>query len=195
MFLQRMCRFWPPSVGAPGTSGRVLPARGQWQSCLGIPNRSGSPCSLFQVRILDEQNSDLLLSVILKYLPRSQGIFCRMLAQGNRCPGEILEPVRWPLASGFELLLQSPSVGTQKERLLSLRGPRIPSQGIVFPSTKQLSSCAPQGSGPSTPAERLRESTGISGSTGRGRSRGEGSPALVKSEAVALGKQGASSSA
>lgn len=79
---------------------------------------------------------------------------------GQPCPGEILEPVRWPLTSGFELLLQSPTVGTQKEMLLSLQGHWLPSQAVVFHSTKHPSSCATQGSGPSTPAEGFGKALG-----------------------------------
>lgn len=197
MFWQRTCRLATQGEGrvALGNSGRVLPAQGQWQSWLGIPYQSGSPHSLFQVHILDEYNGNLAF-----YYPEISAPLSDRLLQdagtGQPCPGEILEPMWWPLASDFELLLQSPNVGPQKERLLrllSIQGRRTPSRGFVFHNTKHPSSCATEGSGPSTPAKGLWESTGISGSTGLGRSRGEGSPALVKSEAMALGKQGASS--
>lgn len=85
---------------APGTSSRVLPARGQWQSWLGIPNQFGSPRCLFQVGILDEYNDNLSLFIILKYLLYSQGVFCRTLAWGDPVLEKSWSPCggHWPLA-------------------------------------------------------------------------------------------------
>lgn len=155
MFWQRMCRLatqcrCPRERGGQpqGTSGRVLLARGAmawnpkpvWFTSLHFGYASSvNPWQPFAFRYPE-------IPVPLSgHLPQDA-------RTGQPCPGEILEPVRWPPASGFEPLLQSPSTGTQKEKLLPLQGHRIPSQGDVFHSTKHPSSCTTQGSGPSTVA-------------------------------------------
>jgi len=96
----------------------------------------------------------------------SQGTISRMLAQGD----PVLEK-SWSLCRGHRPLAlgcccRVLAWGHKRRGSCLFRTTRSQAKELFFHRTQRPSSCAPQGSGPSTLAEGLWESTRTSGSTG-----------------------------